>query len=410
MNIAHLKATYEVLLNYMADAGYSKNYISLVKNSIDYILDKPDNSWISYDDVCSDYIGDKQAWEAVKRKSLINLIANYDLKGQFPDREVHSVVFQKDTQLELCEDFQQIMDSYSSFCKAARYGKTTIESRMYAGKAFFNRLQKTGCFHFEDITEDDVLNSLRKENGTIFTHRYCMFIREIFDHCDLKDNSSVQKIRSYIPWIPCGRKNIQYLTETEVSDITNAIDSEESGLTLRDKAVGCLLLYTGLRRSDIAGLTLSSIDWNAEILDIVQQKTGVHVRIPLLPKVGNAIYEYLKEERPATESPFLFMTLRYPFRKISAKGVAHISDRIYDAANVRKSKGDRRGTHIFRHRIVSRMLECDVPQPVISESLGHSSPRAIDDYLNLDFHHLKECSLSVDRFPTSEEVFGNEGV
>ena len=127
MNIAHLKATYEVLLNYMADAGYSKNYISLVKNSIDYILDKPDNSWISYDDVCSDYIGDKQAWEAIKRKSLINLIANYDLKGQFPDREVHSVVFQKDTQLELCEDFQQIMDSYSSFCKAARYGKTTID-------------------------------------------------------------------------------------------------------------------------------------------------------------------------------------------------------------------------------------------------------------------------------------------
>ena len=410
MNIANLKATYKELLNYMADAGYSKSYISVVKNAIDYILDKPDNSWGSYDDICSDYIGDRQGWEAIKRKSRINLIANYDLEGRFPDREVHSVVFQKATQGELCDDFQQILDSYNSFCKVARYGKNTIESRMYAGKAFFNRLQKVGCYCFEDITEDDVLSSLRKESGAIFSHRYCMFIREIFDHCDLKDNSSIQKVRNFIPWIPCGRKNIQYLTDSETSDITDVLDSEESGLTLRDKAVGCLLLYTGLRRSDVAGLKLSSIDWNAEILDIVQQKTGIHVRVPLLPKVGNAIYDYLKEERPDTESPFLFMTLRYPYRQISAKSVAHISDRIYDAANVRKSKGDRRGTHIFRHRIVSKMLECDISQPVISESLGHSSPRAIDDYLNSDFHHLKECSLSVERFPVSEEVFGNAGV
>ena len=34
MNIANLKAAYKELLNYMADAGYSKSYISVVKNAM----------------------------------------------------------------------------------------------------------------------------------------------------------------------------------------------------------------------------------------------------------------------------------------------------------------------------------------------------------------------------------------
>lgn len=47
-------------------------------------------------------------------------------------------------------------------------------------------------------------------------------------------------------------------------------------------AVGTLLLYTGLRGCDIAGLLFQSVDWDQEILYIVQRKTAdILRRIPL---------------------------------------------------------------------------------------------------------------------------------
>ena len=36
-------------------------------------------------------------------------------------------------------------------------------------------------------------------------------------------------------------------------------------LTLCDKAIGMLALYTGLRGCDMAGMTLDSIDWDRDI-------------------------------------------------------------------------------------------------------------------------------------------------
>jgi hypothetical protein len=48
-----------------------------------------------------------------------------------------------------------------------------------------------------------------------------------------------------------------------------------------------------------------------------------------------------------------------------------------------------------------------VPQPVISRTLGHTSPNSLEAYLSADFKHLKECALSIEGFPVSEGVFGN---
>ena len=68
------------------------------------------------------------------------------------------------------------------------------------------------------------------------------------------------------------------------------------------------------------------------------------------------------------------------------------------------NKGDRIGTHLFRHNIASKLLENEIALPVISNILGHTSPRSVEPYLHTDFVHLKECSLSIDAFPIRREV------
>ncbi|WP_420828431.1 tyrosine-type recombinase/integrase [Dehalobacterium formicoaceticum] len=88
--------------------------------------------------------------------------------------------------------------------------------------------------------------------------------------------------------------------------------------------------------------------------------------------------------------------------------IGNISNKIMKAANIRQSAGDRRGFHIFRHRVATELLGSGVPQPVISRALGHTSPNSLETYLSADFKHLKECALSIERFPMPKGVFVHE--
>lgn len=405
MDTTHLKETYHELIKYMTSSGYSSSYIQLVKKTISFIIDHSDNTWNSYEDIRTGYIKERTGWEAIKRKSLINLVANFDLDNRLPGGKESIKILAK-TKKGLCPEFQCLLDCYEQFCDKKGVSKSTKTSRIYAGRAFFSRLQKAGNSNLSTVTENDVLSGLKNVNGMLFSHRYCTYIKDILKCGSSVDEVSCIRIQGYIPQISGGRRNIQYMTEIEAKAISEVLTSCTSKLSFREKAVGSLLLYTGFRRSDIANLELSFIDWDSEMINIIQQKTGIPVGIPLLPVVGNALCDYLIYERPVADIPQIFITLRPPYQAIGAKGIHNISNRIFDAAGIRMQKGDRRGTHIFRHRLVARMLEKDVSQPIITEILGHSSPRALDDYLNTDFCHLKECALSIEDFPVSKEVFG----
>jgi hypothetical protein len=56
--------------------------------------------------------------------------------------------------------------------------------------------------------------------------------------------------------------------------------------------------------------------------------------------------------------------------------------------------------------LAAALIGADVPAPVVSRILGHESPASLDSYLSADVAHLRECALSVERFPVAEGVFG----
>jgi integrase len=200
------------------------------------------------------------------------------------------------------------------------------------------------------------------------------------------------------------RKNIQYLTSEEIVKVKAVLAPEETSLHLRDKAVGLLALYTGLRCCDIAGMSLDCIEWSEDLIRVKQQKTDVPLELPMTAIVGNAIFDYITKERPKTERSEIFLSESCPYGALKSASLAHIANRIMEAACIRQGKGNRRGFHIFRHHLATALLGNGIPQPVISRILGHTSPDSLDAYLSSDFPHLKECSLSVERFPLRKEV------
>ena len=189
-----------------------------------------------------------------------------------------------------------------------------------------------------------------------------------------------------------------------MESVRRALDGPAPTLSLRDRAIGALLLFAGMRGCDIAALTMDDISWERDEIDIVQQKTGARLSLPLTAPVGNAILDYIAEGRPESDDPHVFLALTRPYGPLAAKSVQGAASRIYDAAGIRPS-GERRGTHLFRYNAATAMVGAGTARPVVSAVLGHDDPNSLDYYLFADITHLRECALDVGRFPVREGVF-----
>jgi integrase len=203
------------------------------------------------------------------------------------------------------------------------------------------------------------------------------------------------------------KRNVQFLTEPETNAILDALDDMSGSLTLRDRAIGKLAYYTALRSCDIAALNLSSIDWGRDIIAVRQQKTDAPLELPLSAAVGNAIHDYQVSERPSTDCPALFITTGKPHKRMHSSSMWAVSARIMGEAAIRQSANDRKGLHLFRHNLATSLLGNGAQQPVISGILGQGAPASLEAYLSTDTAHLRECALSIDRFPIGREVFAD---
>ena len=58
-------------------------------------------------------------------------------------------------------------------------------------------------------------------------------------------------------------------------------------------------------------------------------------------------------------------------------------------------EGRKTGSHALRHSLASRLLEHEIPLPVISEILGHVNTQTTMTYLRIDINELKKCALEV---------------
>jgi integrase len=291
------------------------------------------------------------------------------------------------------------------------FGVSFCDWKLEIGNAasFLLSLQRAGISKLDGITEEAVISVFVSPEGEpLKSHANRKCISAVLKVCTPLNPNACRKALSFLPATREARKNIQYLTPQETQYFRDAMDGMSNLLTLRDRAIGKLAYYTGLRCCDIAAMELASIDWECDIIRVKQQKTDEPLELPLTATVGNAIYDYPTNECPPVDCPILFFTRKGPYRGMESSTIWLVATRIMDAAGIRQSKGDRKGFHIFRHHLATTLLSNGVGQAVISDTLGHAAPKSVEAYLSADFVHLKECALSTACFPVSEGVFADE--
>lgn len=261
---------------------------------------------------------------------------------------------------------------------------------------FHDYLVDTGASDFTGVIQEqvnDYVLSLARFSTT-YVSETLREIRRLFDYayqngvCDKSFADSIPHVKNIRQ-----QKLPSTFTTEEIEKILKSVD-RKNPIGKRDYAIFLIAARLGLRSSDIRALTFASIDWDNRVISITQQKTGKALSLPLPDDVGWAIIDYLKHGRPESESKTIFVSHNTPYGEL--KTLSNAIPRQMRKAGIKSPANKRTGMHAFRHGLATRMLEKDVPLPVISQTLGHADISSTEVYLRISIKQLSKCGLEVD--------------
>ena len=182
-----------------------------------------------------------------------------------------------------------------------------------------------------------------------------------------------------------------YISENDQANLVAQLDKEAK----RTKAIILLALRLGLRDCDICNLTFQGIDWPHDRIQLIQQKTGTMLVLPLLPDVGNALMDYIINDRPRRNDhyPYVFLRKQAPYNKLAS--VYYICSKLLGRLGIDPINGKATGVHLFRYSLVHKLLAAKVPHQVITDTLGHVSKESDKPYLSMEESMLRMCALDL---------------
>jgi len=159
-----------------------------------------------------------------------------------------------------------------------------------------------------------------------------------------------------------------------------------TALGRRDYAIILSLLRLGLRRGELAAVTLDDLDWRAGEV-VIHGKGGRVDRLPVPADVGAAIAAYLRHGRRPSSHRELFLQGRAPFTPIDAGTVSSTVRRACRRAGITSM-----GAHRLRHTMACQMVEAGVPLIQIGQVLRHQSLQSTAIYARVDVERLRELA------------------
>ncbi|SVA92661.1 uncharacterized protein METZ01_LOCUS145515 [marine metagenome] len=167
------------------------------------------------------------------------------------------------------------------------------------------------------------------------------------------------------------------------------IDVSDSDLACRDRAILELFYSSGLRLSELAGLSLRDID-RADRLVRVTGKGSKDRVVPIGGKALDALDEWLNRRATLTAQREQAVFIRLGGQKNHKGrrlGRRSIQKRVGYWAR-KQGLGRSVHPHMLRHSFATHLLESSSDLRAIQELLGHADIKTTQVYTHLDFQHL----------------------
>ena len=294
--------------------------------------------------------------------------------------------------------YQLILKKFLDNLKTKKLSEEYIYSHQKTLLKFLKYLRKSNILHISKITNDNIFNYILTLNIYKQSYKYDIVSKiRVFLKFIYLNNFTSKDFTLAIPKIKINHNNkIPHTiwSTDEIRKILNSINTNTK-VGKRDYAIFMLLTHLGLRFSDVKNLKFENIDWQMNILNITQSKTGKIVTLPLLDNVGNAIIDYIKNGRPNVDSKYIFLNKKDESFS-SQFGFYHIFKKYLKLANIDISNKKYIGTYSLRHSLATTLLQNRTPLSTISGILGHTDMNNTAIYLKVDIPSLKECCLKLE--------------
>jgi site-specific recombinase XerD len=150
--------------------------------------------------------------------------------------------------------------------------------------------------------------------------------------------------------------------------------------TARDLAIVAFMLLNGLRSREVLALTLEDLQFSQAQVRVPGK--GSRIRwMPLPPETIRLLQCYLQTERPLTNAPQLFVSLKGRARgaAMTPAGLRSLFRHHRGATGVKRAN-----PHRFRHTFGKEMLRGGVSLPALQRLMGHSHIHTTLRYIHLD--------------------------
>lgn len=206
---------------------------------------------------------------------------------------------------------------------------------------------------------------------------YCIFLIKQ----QLIPENPVKKIHR-----PKEKKRLPDFYAKEALEAYFATEFIHEYIPLRNRLIILMLYATGMRRAEIAGLTLQHFDSGRKLLKITG-KGGKEREIPIIPVLYENILVYLQQRskfHTGTNHSFFLTDKGETFYLQIVNNIVK-----QELAGLKGFSG-KKSPHVLRHSFATHLLNGGADLNSIKEVLGHSSLAATQVYTHNSFEQLKK--------------------
>lgn len=385
-----LSQKWEDLIQYISKKGYSNIAICQMKRAISILADYNGYRKVEVHNVL------RKKYSVLRVSFMWWLL--YDFYDILPcNRKVSPSDYDY-----LTLHYRDLLDDCMRVAKKKDLRESTISVEASMTATFFRYLQEEGLQSIYQVKEDTLRKYSRvKRSEPALLYRIGLLVGR---YAKDKGDVPLQRICALFPSQKQIRKVYEAMTQKEREVLETYLQDPSNTISKRDRAIVTLLLYTGIRQEDARDLQVSNIDWKNDLIVFHMQKNDRNHTLPLRPIVGNAIYDYIKNERPKDAGQRLFVSETKRRGEYSKVSIAFIVNRVYELCGIRRG-GVRRGTHILRHNLADEMVNNGNDLSAVSKILGHEDPNITLGYLSANIEQLRRCALDLSDFPITHKLY-----
>lgn len=400
MNQAAIKQTVARVQEHLEEQGYGKGTILQFKNTTNQLLKFMDSEKIERytTDVGLRFLQTCYAYDPNVAASHVNAERLRYLR-KLSELQLHGTIVmntRRHGHYNIPKGFRASTDAFLAYRRFEGIVERNMSTISLYLERFFSYLTAQSVTQPEQIIGIHIHGYLRFVTGYSNQSKDHMMrtVRQYLGFC-FKNGYHPENLTSYAP-------NIHYEKRARIpsaysrDDVMKllALVDRNNPVGKRNYAILLLISRLGLRSGDVVNLKFENINWEQNRISLTQHKTGRPLTLPLLEDVGLAIIDYLKFGRPKCDCRNIFVRHRPPVDAFSSSGIYNlVSNYIGKAGLLTQDK--KHGPHALRHSLASRLLEENVPLPIISEILGHANTNTTAAYLSIGIEKLRRCALEV---------------